>query len=53
MSQHFLLSRPAKTLSLAQVFRMTDTEAEAMFRKVRWRDGQRTGMPALRRFERP
>jgi len=36
MSQHFLLSRPAKTLSLAQVFRMTDTEAEAMFRKVRW-----------------
>src|SRR6202049_4338379 len=36
MSQHFLLSRPAKTLSLAQVFRMTDTEAKAMFRKVRW-----------------
>jgi transposase-like protein len=36
MSQHFLLSRPAKTLSLAQVFRMTDTEAEAMFRNVRW-----------------
>jgi transposase-like protein len=36
MSQHFLLSRPAKTLSLAQVFRMTDTEAEVMFRKVRW-----------------
>src|ERR1700680_2970568 len=36
MSQHFLLSRHAKTLSLAQVFRMSDTEAEAMFRKVRW-----------------
>src|SRR5580704_7245712 len=36
MSQHFLLSRPAKTLSLAIVFRMTDTEAEGMFRKVRW-----------------
>src|SRR6202171_5236017 len=36
MAQHFLLSSPAKTLSLAQVFRMTDTEAEAMFRKVRW-----------------
>jgi hypothetical protein len=33
MSQHFLLSRPAKTLSLAQVFRMSDTEAEAMFRR--------------------
>jgi transposase-like protein len=38
MSQHFLLSRPAKTLSLAQVFRMSDAEAEAMFCKVRWAD---------------
>lgn len=36
MSQHFLLSRPAKTLSLAQVFRMSDKEAEVMFAKVRW-----------------
>ena len=38
MSQHFLLSRPAKTLSLAQVFRMSDAEAETMFRKVRWNE---------------
>jgi transposase-like protein len=38
VSQHFLLSRPAKTLSLAQVFRMSDAEAEAMFCKVRWPD---------------
>ena len=36
MSQHFLLSRPAKTLTLAQVSRLTDAEAEAMFAKVRW-----------------
>jgi transposase-like protein len=36
MSQHFLLSKDAKTLSLAQVFRMTDLEAETMFRKLRW-----------------
>lgn len=36
MAQHFLLSRQAKTLSLAQVFRMSDTEAETMFRQVRW-----------------
>ena len=36
MAQHFLLSRPAKTLSLASVFRMSDTEAETAFRKVRW-----------------
>src|SRR5712692_5352767 len=34
--QHFLLSPAAKTLSLAQVFRMSDAEAETMFCKVRW-----------------
>ncbi len=38
MSQHFLLSHSAKSLSLAQVFRLTDLEAETMFRKVRWAD---------------
>jgi transposase-like protein len=36
MSQHFLLSARAKTLSLAGVFRMSDTEVEAEFHKVRW-----------------
>lgn len=36
MSQHFLLSRQAKSLSLAQVFRMSDVEVEATFCKVRW-----------------
>ena len=36
MPQHFLLSPAAKTLSLASVFRMSDAEAEALFRKVRW-----------------
>ena len=36
MSQHFLLSSTAKTLNLAQVMRMTDAEAEALFNKVRW-----------------
>jgi hypothetical protein len=34
--QHFLLSRQAKTLSLASVFRMSDAEAERTFRQVRW-----------------
>jgi hypothetical protein len=38
MAQHFLLSRTAKTLSLAQVFRMTLAEAELTFRKLRWPD---------------
>ncbi len=36
MSQHFLLSRPAKSLMLAQVFCMSEPEAEAAFCKVRW-----------------
>ncbi len=36
MSQHFLLSRSAKSLALAQVFRMSEPEAEATFAKVRW-----------------
>lgn len=36
MAQHFLLSRKAKSLTLADVFRMTDAEAEAAFKKVRW-----------------
>jgi transposase-like protein len=33
---HFLQSKAARTLSLAQVFRMTDGEAETAFRKIRW-----------------
>jgi transposase-like protein len=36
VAQHFLLTRQAKTLSLAQVFRTTDVEAETAFRAVRW-----------------
>ena len=36
MSQHFLQSAAAKTPSLAQVFRMSDADAETMFRKLRW-----------------
>jgi transposase-like protein len=38
MAQHFLLSRSAKTLSLATVFTMKDEEAEARFRAIRWAD---------------
>ncbi|MGO9483979.1 MAG: IS1595 family transposase [Rhodomicrobium sp.] len=36
MAQHFLLSPASKTLSLARVFRMSDAEAETMFRAIRW-----------------
>jgi hypothetical protein len=33
--EHFLLSKGAKTLSLAQVFRMSDVEAENTFKLIR------------------
>ena len=36
MSQHFLLSPAARTLSLAKVMRMSDGQARDAFRKVRW-----------------
>ena len=36
MAQHFLLSRRAKSLNLATVFRMSDEEAETRFRGLRW-----------------
>ena len=36
MAIHFLQSKAAKSLSLAQVFRMTESEAETAFRKIRW-----------------
>ena len=36
MAQHFLLSSRARTLSLASVFRLSEAEAEATFRQVRW-----------------
>ncbi len=38
MAQHFLQSKAARTLSLGQVFRMSNAEAETAFRKIRWPD---------------
>jgi transposase-like protein len=38
MAQHFLLSKQAKTLSLASVFTMKDADAETTFRRIRWAD---------------
>lgn len=40
MSQHFLISAKARTLSLATVLGMSDLEAETAFRSVRWEDGK-------------
>ncbi|HEY3910647.1 MAG TPA: transposase [Stellaceae bacterium] len=38
MSQHFLLTAAARTLTLASVARMSDEEAERMFVRLRWAD---------------
>jgi len=38
MSQHFLLSAKARTLSLVTVARMTDDQAHAAFVSIRWSD---------------
>jgi transposase-like protein len=38
MSQHFLLTSAARTLSLASVARMSDEEAERIFIRLRWSD---------------
>lgn len=35
---HFLQTKAARTLCLAEVFRMSEIEAEAAFRKIRWSD---------------
>jgi transposase-like protein len=40
MTQHFLLSSAAKTLSLASVARMSDEEARAAFQAIRWSDNE-------------
>lgn len=38
LAQHFLLSKAARTLSLSAVARMSDEEARATFRHIRWAD---------------
>jgi transposase-like protein len=40
MSQHFLLTSAARTLSLASVMRMGDEEAERVFVRLRWSDNK-------------
>jgi len=38
VSQHYLLSAKARTLSLTSIMRLTDDEAHATFRAIRWAD---------------
>ena len=39
MSQHFLLSAKSRTLSLRNIFDMSDTDCFELFKQVRWADG--------------
>ncbi len=47
--QHFLLSAAARILSLAQVLRLSETEAETLFAKIRWPETE--GRPACPRCD--
>lgn len=40
MTQHFLLSSAARSLSLLSIMRMTDDEAYTAFRSIRWADNE-------------
>ncbi len=40
MAQHFLLSAQARTLSLAKVLRLSDEEAFAAFKAIRWAENR-------------
>ena len=48
MSQHFLLSSAARSISLKAVLRLTDADAWAMFRNLRWPDTNGARLLALR-----
>ncbi len=45
MTQHFLLSAKARTLSVRRVFEMNDEQAFNVFKKVRWGDSKAVTCP--------
>jgi len=45
MSQHFLLSAKARTLSVLKVMQMNDTEAFTVFKELRWGAGDAVSCP--------
>lgn len=46
MHQHFLLSAKARTLSVREVFELTDDQAFDLFRELRWGKGDEVVCPA-------
>ncbi len=45
MSQHFLLSAKARTLSVRKVFEMSNDEAFTVFRELRWSKSEEVVSP--------
>jgi len=45
MPQHFLLTAKARTLSVYQVMTMSETEAFAFFKELRWGEGEEVACP--------
>lgn len=45
MTQHFLLSAKARTLSVRRVFEMNDEQAFKVFKKVRWGNSKAVTCP--------
>lgn len=45
MSQYFLLTAKARTLSVLKVMQMSDADAFALFKELRWGEGEEVGCP--------
>lgn len=45
MSEHFLLSAKARTLSVLKVMEITDSQAFQFFKEMRWGEGKETACP--------
>jgi transposase len=52
MSQHFLLSAKARTLSVRKVMEMTHDEAFQVFKQLRWGAGEETACPVCGTIDR-
>ena len=50
MSQHFLLTAAARTVSLKQILRMEEAEAWAMFCSIRWPETNGAPVGSVARF---
>ena len=52
MSQHFLLTAKARTLSVLQVMQMSEADAFAVFKELRWGEGEEVACPSCSAIDR-